>query len=160
MPDVLRKVHFMTRSPEETAAMARRLAPCLHEGDVILLTGEVGAGKTHFARSLIAASLVSPEDIPSPTFTLVQTYAGQNGEIWHVDLYRLTDISEIEELGLLQAFTEAICLVEWPDRLGTLAPEHALSIAFDAGEEPEARAVTLDWCAPRWDRAIEGWRHD
>lgn len=160
MADLLRKAHVMTRSPEDTAAMARHLAPCLRAGDVILLIGEVGAGKTHFARSLIAASLVSPEDIPSPTFTLVQTYAGQNGEIWHVDLYRLTDISEIEELGLLHAFTEAICLVEWPDRLGTLAPEYALSITFDPGEEPEAREITLDWCAPRWDGAVDGLHHD
>lgn len=154
-----RTLHVQTRSPEETAAVARRLAPQLYTGDVILLEGEVGAGKTHFARSLISASLTEPEDIPSPTFTLVQTYPCQKGEIWHADLYRLTDIAEIEELGLLQAFSEAICLVEWPDRLGDLAPEAALCIAFAPDVAAGTRFLTLTWRAPDWDARLEDLRH-
>jgi len=153
-----RSLSLMSRSPGHTAALAATLAPALAPGDVILLAGEVGAGKTHFARSLIAASLERPEDIPSPTFTLVQSYPGRQGEIWHADLYRLSGLSEIEELGLPQAFSEAICLVEWPDRLGPLAPDDALTLALAPGDDPDRRALSLDWRAPRWDRLVTGLR--
>ena len=108
--------------PDDTARRAQQLARRLSPGDVILLSGDVGAGKTHFARALITELLDYPEDIPSPTFTLVQTYEGASGAIWHADLYRLTSTHEIEELGLVEAFHDAICLVEWPDRLGSPPP--------------------------------------
>jgi tRNA threonylcarbamoyladenosine biosynthesis protein TsaE len=121
-------------SPEATETLARRLAPCLGAGDVLLLEGEIGAGKTHFARALIRALLerarAPEEDIPSPTFTLVQTYVAGALEIWHADLYRLSDPQEIEELGLIAAFDMSLCIVEWPDRLGPLAPPDALRIAL------------------------------
>lgn len=92
-------------------------------GDVVLLEGAVGAGKTHLARALIHAVLLQDEDVPSPTFTLVQTYDTRNGTLWHSDLYRLSSTFEIEELGLIDAFADAICLIEWPDRLGELTPK-------------------------------------
>lgn len=121
-------------TPDETDAVAAALAPLLGPGDVILLQGEIGAGKTHFARALIRnllARVGAPaEDIPSPTFTLVQTYVAQNDEIWHADLYRLGDPQEVEELGLLAAFDTAICIVEWPDRLGPLRPAAALELSL------------------------------
>ena len=99
--------------PETTADLARMLAPNLTAGDTILLRGDVGAGKTHFARALIQSLLAMPEDVPSPTFTLVQTYETADGtEIWHSDLYRLTHPEEVDELGLTDAFETAICLVE------------------------------------------------
>src|SRR5690606_21268904 len=105
--------------------------------DVFLLEGPIGAGKTHFARSLIRA-LQGPgsvEDIPSPTFTLVQTYDSAAGEIWHADLYRLTSVGEAFELGLDEAFETAICLIEWPDRLGQAAPANALTLRFEPGPD-------------------------
>lgn len=144
------------RSPDETARLAQRLAPALGPGDLLLLEGPIGAGKTHFARSLIHARLAAagapPEDVPSPTFTLVQTYEAGPVEIWHADLYRLTHPDEVEELGLAQAFDEAICLVEWPDRLGGSGPASALTLSFEAGAEPDTRHLTLasegaDWAA-------------
>jgi tRNA threonylcarbamoyl adenosine modification protein YjeE len=134
-------------TPDATAALAAGLAPALSAGDVLLLAGEIGAGKTHFARALIRARLAAagapPEDIPSPTFTLVQTYAAGPVEIWHADLYRLTDPQEVEELGLLSAFDTALCLVEWPDRLGSLAPRGALYLAFGAvpGGDADSRRM-------------------
>lgn len=138
-------------SPDATADLARRLAADLSAGDVLLLEGGIGAGKTHFARALIQSLLVVPEDVPSPTFTLVQTYETRSGPLWHADLYRLTSAGEIEELGLADAFEEAICLVEWPDRLGEVRPGGALQLAFAIPEAEDARSVTLSWTADRWD---------
>ena len=118
---------------EATARLAKRLAPMLGPGDVLLLDGDIGAGKTTFARALIRALLANPvEDVPSPTFTLVQTYVAPAAEVWHCDLYRLTDPQEVLELGLDEAFETAICLVEWPDRLGADAPRDALHCSFAA----------------------------
>ena len=124
-------------SPDQTSRFASNLSEDLRAGDVILLEGGIGAGKTHFARSLIQTRLQKSgviEDIPSPTFTLVQTYEDAFCELWHADLYRLTHPDEVEELGLLQAFEEAICLIEWPDRLGNDVPADALHLTFAATE--------------------------
>ncbi len=131
--------------PDATATetLGKALAPLLRAGDVLLLTGPIGAGKTHFARALIQSLLAVPEDIPSPTFTLVQVYEAQACEIWHADLYRLNSVSEVDELGLIDAFESAICLVEWPDRLGAEAPARALDLQFYAQNEGCARAVEL-----------------
>ena len=106
----------------------------------MLLDGPIGSGKTHLARSLIRARLGRAEDIPSPTFTLVQSYDAAGTQIWHADLYRLTHPDEVLELGLDEAFGTAICLVEWPDRLGSHLPAHALRLSFEA--EGEGRRVT------------------
>jgi len=145
---------FIFRAPEDTAAFARALAPRLRAGDVLLLEGQIGSGKTHFARALIQARLLADgaplEDVPSPTFTLVQTYDTGRIEIWHADLYRLTHPDEVEELGLVDAFTEAVCLVEWPDRLGDLAPEGALVLSFAPGDDADTRVVTARSEAPDW----------
>lgn len=143
---------------DETARRAQQLARRLTPGDVLLLSGDVGAGKTHFARALISELLEFPEDIPSPTFTLVQTYDGQGGAIWHADLYRLTSTHEIEELGLVDAFLDAICLVEWPDRLGPLAPAGALDINLTPGPEEDSRALTAKWNGADWDDKLTEWR--
>jgi tRNA threonylcarbamoyladenosine biosynthesis protein TsaE len=140
-------------SPEDTAARARTLSAVLRPGDTVLLSGGIGAGKTHFARSLIQAILVRPEDVPSPTFTLVQEYDTTAGPLWHADLYRLSGPDDIEELGLLEAFDTAICLVEWPDRLGPLAPADALGLTLSAGGADDAREMRIEWSAPRWDAA-------
>lgn len=142
---------------EQTSLYAARLARHLGSGDVILLSGDVGAGKTHFARSLIQSLLAEPEDIPSPTFTLVQTYETAAAEIWHADLYRLTSIQEVEELGLIDAFATAICLVEWPDRLGALTPPSALSLGFKPEQSPDARSVIATWQDPRWTETVTAW---
>lgn len=109
---------FTLSDAEATADFARRLGQELQPGDTVLLSGPIGAGKTHFCRSLIQSRLMAAEDVPSPTFTLVQTYDSEAGEIWHADLYRLSDPAEVVELGLTDAFKSCICLVEWPDRLG------------------------------------------
>lgn len=126
---------------EDTCRLARLLAPVLRAGDAVLLEGPIGAGKTLFCRALIRARLGRKEDVPSPTFTLVQTY-DSDPDIWHADLYRLTHPDEARELGLEEAFATAITLIEWPDRLGNQAPAGAIRIRFiSAGE---GRRVEID----------------
>ncbi|MEO1363418.1 MAG: tRNA (adenosine(37)-N6)-threonylcarbamoyltransferase complex ATPase subunit type 1 TsaE [Pseudomonadota bacterium] len=137
---------------DATAALGREIAPHLRPGDTLLLNGPVGAGKTHFARALIQSILHTPEDVPSPTFTLVQVYDTTRGPLWHADLYRLTESAEVEELGLSEAFETAICIVEWPDRLGE-APKAALTLDFaDAGD---GRVVRLAWQAGDWAERLQ-----
>lgn len=143
-------------SPEETAKLAAQIAGALRPGDCLLLDGVIGAGKTHFARHLIQSLMEEPEDVPSPTFTLVQTYSVPAGELWHTDLYRLSSLDELEELGLTEAFETAICLVEWPDRLQELTPPHALrlSLALDP-EHEDCRHLTLRWSDAKWQPLME-----
>lgn len=148
-----------------TRRLAREIAPHLAAGDTLGLIGGLGAGKSLFARALIAARLDAlgrAEDIPSPSYTLVQTYDLDGVELWHADLYRLGAAGEIAELGLEEAFAAAITVVEWADRLGPALPERALTLAFDfASEDANARRVTLSARGSRWDwlaaalRAVE-----
>ena len=151
-------LHATFSSPEDTARFAAALAPGLRAGDVLLLEGQIGGGKTHFARALIQARLAADgapvEDVPSPTFTLVQTYDGRGGEIWHADLYRLTSPDEVIELGLEEAFETAICLVEWPDRLGDLAPPDALTLQFSPDGETGRRIEVIG--PEKWDLILPG----
>lgn len=128
-------------------------------GCTFLLSGGLGAGKSTFARAFVRALIGADEEVPSPTFTLVQQYGpidrgGADIEIWHADLYRLGDPDEVLELGLDEAFGTAICLVEWPDRLGHFAPDDAIELIFDfaadKGAAPDMRDITA--------RVPEKWR--
>lgn len=144
--------------PEDTAALACALAPLLGAGDTLALEGPIGAGKTHFARALILARLArhgASEDVPSPTFTLVQTYRAGDLEIWHADLYRLSHPEEAEELGLTEAFETALCLVEWPERLGADLPPETLHLRLEPGAAAEARRAILSG-AGGWAARLSG----
>jgi tRNA threonylcarbamoyladenosine biosynthesis protein TsaE len=150
--------------PDEaaTACLALALAGILGAGDTVLLEGPIGAGKTFLTRALIHALLARagapPEDVPSPTFTLVQTYRAGKVEVWHADLYRLSHPAEAEELGLTDAFDTALVLVEWPDRLGPLAPPGALTLALSPGPGETGRHARLtggDGWAQRLARLAE-----
>jgi tRNA threonylcarbamoyladenosine biosynthesis protein TsaE len=129
--------------PDEdaTADLGRTLAGLLRAGDTVLLSGPIGAGKTHLARALIRTA-TGEQDIPSPTFTLVQTYHSPLGDLWHADLYRLTHPDQVQELGLTDAMGSAIVLVEWPDRLGPLAPPDALHIALHPAGDGRNAAIS------------------
>ncbi len=151
----------MTRTIElstlaETEALARGMAPHLRAGDAVGLSGPLGAGKTAFARALIGARLAAlgrAEEVPSPSYTLVQTYDLDDVELWHADLYRLSDASELAELGLEDAFATAITFVEWPERLGRLRPARRLDldIAFRPERGAEARTLRLAPSGGGWD---------
>ena len=149
---------FQSNSPEQTQALAQEIAPLLVPGDTILFEGEIGAGKSLFCRALIHARLAlldRYEDVPSPTYTIVQTYDVGDTEIWHSDLYRLTDVTEIIELGLEEAFEKAVCLVEWPDRLADLSPKSALSCQMEMNEVEGQRRVKFSWTDPRWEKLTQ-----
>ena len=139
---------------EVATALATEVSKHLREGDCLLLSGPVGAGKTHFARGIIQAMLArdgETEDVPSPTFTLVQTYETSVGEVWHTDLYRLTHVYELIELGLEDAFDTAITLVEWPDRLGDMRPERHLELVFSTPDiETDERLLEITAVGPNW----------
>lgn len=138
------ETELLLTSPDATAQLAQTVSAALRPGDVLLLSGGIGAGKTHFARCLIQSLMDAPEDVPSPTFTLVQEYETPSGPIWHADLYRLTNPLEAIELGLEEAFVSSICLIEWPDRLGDLVPPGALTLDFDTLDDQEgARRLTI-----------------
>jgi tRNA threonylcarbamoyladenosine biosynthesis protein TsaE len=143
-------------SPQDTADLAIRIAAALRPGDCLLLEGPIGAGKTHFSRHLIQSLLSIAEDVPSPTFTLVQTYDVPSGELWHADLYRLSSLEEVEELGLIDAFDTSICLIEWPDRLAELTPAHALNLrlALDA-DHADTRHLTFSWSDKKWQLLMD-----
>jgi tRNA threonylcarbamoyladenosine biosynthesis protein TsaE len=119
-------------------ALATWLAPMLRVGDIVCLKGDLGSGKTTLVRFLLAALGVGDE-VPSPTFNLVLTYETPDFEVWHFDLFRLRSAQEIYELGIEQAFEEAVSLIEWPERLGPLLPGDRLDIEL-AGEGRDRKA--------------------
>ena len=136
---------------EQTDQLGVELASLARQGDCILLRGQIGAGKSALARAFIRARLGPTTEVPSPTFTLVQTYEDPAGaDIWHADLYRLSDPQEAVELGLTEAFETAICLIEWPELISDLAPESALHI--DLSVEAKTHTATLRYGTAWQDR--------
>jgi tRNA threonylcarbamoyladenosine biosynthesis protein TsaE len=133
-----------------THALAARLAALLRPGDAVLLEGPLGAGKSEFARAVLRAAAGDPGlEVPSPTFTLVQSYDLPVGAAHHFDLYRLDGPAGLVELGWEEA-REGIVLVEWPDRLGGLAPADALHVTLAQGKAEDARRATLSG----WDARL------
>lgn len=143
-----------------TAVLARRLATQARRGDVLALRGDLGAGKSSFARAFIGAlalpsGAAAGEEVPSPTFTLVQVYDRAPASVWHFDLYRLEDPEEAYELGIEEALAEGILLIEWPDRLGPLLPADRLEVALAFGATHDARVVDLRG-GPSWQDRLAG----
>ena len=132
---------------DATIGEGARIAALAQAGDVILLSGPLGAGKTTLARGFLAA-LGHRGEVPSPTFAIVQPYEELRPPVWHVDLYRIEDAAEIEQLGL-DAAADAVLLVEWPERAGAGAWPDALRLSLDM-DEAGARRLTAD-VPPAWE---------
>ncbi len=134
-----------------TAALAGKVAAISRAGDVVALWGDLGSGKTVFARAFINARTRTPEDVPSPTYTLVQTYdvpdpdSGNGGTvpIYHFDLFRVEDANEIEELGMDDAKAHGISLIEWPGRMGGLLAADRLDVSLTQGPDAGQRTAVL-----------------
>ncbi|NBX66422.1 MAG: tRNA (adenosine(37)-N6)-threonylcarbamoyltransferase complex ATPase subunit type 1 TsaE [Proteobacteria bacterium] len=135
---------FHVKNEAELAKVAADIAPCLARGTVLVLEGDLGAGKTAFARALIRhISGDTEREVPSPTFTLVQTYDIPDGEIWHFDLYRLKHPEEVYELGWEDALASGtILMIEWAERISPLLPRFCVRVVI----KPEAdgtRTITV-----------------
>ena len=139
----------ISRSLEATRGLAKDLAARLKPGDVVLLSGPLGSGKTCFAAGVAAALGCDEAQVSSPTFALVHEYPGRGLKVWHIDLYRLSSRREVEDLGLDEVFgAGGVCLVEWPEKLGDLAPTGAWRVELERTSETERR-VELKPPGPR-----------
>jgi tRNA threonylcarbamoyladenosine biosynthesis protein TsaE len=132
-------------SLDATNALGARLAAALRPGDAVLLRGPYGAGKTALARATLRALAGDPNlEVPSPSYTLVQTYDTLLGPVHHFDLWRLDGPAAVAELGWDEA-RDSIVLAEWPERLGDLRPADALEIALELDGETARRATLTGW---------------
>jgi tRNA threonylcarbamoyladenosine biosynthesis protein TsaE len=130
--------------PSDTEALAAALARELGPGDVVLLSGPLGAGKTCFTRGLGAGLGLGPEAVLSPTFQLVREARGGRLPLFHVDLYRLSGPAEAAGLGLEEYFDgEGVTVVEWPDRLGPLAPPGCWRVSLEPADDGSRRVRVL-----------------
>ncbi len=120
----------------EMADLAREIAASKHVGDVIALSGTLGAGKSFFARNFINALQENPSEVLSPTFNLVYVYDTKKGEVFHFDLYRLKSAEELENIGFFDALKSGICLIEWPEIAQKFLPSNCTEIEIKIiGEE-------------------------
>lgn len=137
---------FIASSEEETKDFARKLARRVNSPALICLHGDLGAGKSVFARAFIR-ELLGDEcaEVPSPTFTLLQSYDSPKGPLWHFDLYRIADPSEIYELGWEEAMASGIAVLEWPSKAGNLLPEERINVTIaPLSGEQNARRITIE----------------
>jgi tRNA threonylcarbamoyladenosine biosynthesis protein TsaE len=136
-------VEQTTHTEEETSSLGRKLAATLQAGDVVLLYGDLGAGKTAFTKGLAEGLGVSRDEVSSPTFTLIQEYRGGRLPLFHVDLYRLNDPREIEDLGLDEIAADGVIAIEWAEKLPPRlmpASHSAVKIAHGAND---ARTIEI-----------------
>jgi tRNA threonylcarbamoyladenosine biosynthesis protein TsaE len=135
---------FKTANEEETIALAARFAKRLTPGSVIALQGELGAGKTRFAKGIARGLGIDEHLIDSPTFTLLQEYRTRDGsELFHFDFYRIESVEEALEIGVEEYFYgEGISLVEWPDRVTELLPDDTIHVFIEVSGRKE-RTISL-----------------
>lgn len=138
-------INLFLSGEQATARVAAQLGQSLKAGDFVALYGDLGAGKTAFARALIQSLNPAESEVPSPTFTLVQTYDSPHGPISHFDLYRLGSPEDVLELGF-EEMSKGILLVEWPERLGRLLPQKRFEVWLSYGTSEVERTLRL--CCP------------
>ncbi len=137
-------IEINTAGRAQTDRLGRLLAELVCPGRVFCLQGPLGAGKSALARAIITASCDGADEIPSPTFTLVQPYQTRMGaELWHMDLYRLESVDDALALGIEDAFYHACCLIEWPERIVALLPDDVIRIEIAFGPQQDSRHFSL-----------------
>ena len=146
---------------QKTVAISEALADLVRSGDTILLFGEIGSGKTFISRKMIQRMMQKQceelEDVPSPTFTIVQIYDKIVPQVWHLDLYRISNSEEIVDLDLESALETNVLLIEWPQNMGSYIPERNLSITLEETVGSyEVRNITLEFNGYGWEHIING----
>ena len=143
----------VSTGPDDTARIAGAVARHLDKGDVLLLNGDLAAGKTTFVKA-VAAALRSPDVVTSPTFTLAQFYATGGTPVLHMDTYRLDGVDEYRDLGMNEYHEESVSLIEWGDKVATEFPDH-LDVRFEVVEgtadtDADRRSITFSSTSGRW----------
>lgn len=131
---------YFSSSESDTIALGKKLAHIAKRGDTFALFGTLGMGKSVLARAFIQ-ELSGATEVPSPTFTLLQSYEGPDFEIYHFDLYRLKSPEEIFEIGMEDALYDGACLIEWPERMGVYLPRNMFRVEFQP--EGEGRKISI-----------------
>lgn len=126
---------FLLNDEGETKKLAQNFASKINKKDVIIFNGDLGAGKSFFCREIIKSLCGEKVNVVSPTFNILQTYEAQGYEIYHYDLYRLDDMSEIYELGIEDAFMDNITLIEWPNIITPILPKNTISVNIQILDE-------------------------
>ena len=150
--DLFSKINL--NSECQTVSFAEILSDIAQQGDIFALNGDLGAGKSVFARAFITARNGAPIEVPSPTFTLVQVYELASGIVHHFDLYRLDTSEDALELGLDEAFDMGISLIEWPVRAGNFLPLNHLEILLEYGQKDSERTAKI-YGGPLWKQRLE-----
>ena len=135
-------MEILSQSEKDTISFARKFAKTLRGNEIIALWGTLGMGKTVFAKAVIQELTGCKEDVPSPTFTLLQTYETPKGEVYHFDFYRIKNPEEAYEIGIEDAFEGGISLIEWPEKIGGLLPKRALNVRFEM--QDKGRKITIE----------------
>jgi len=139
----------------ETETLAMSLAKLFDNGEQLAIKGDLGTGKTVIARAFIQALCGQDTEVPSPTFTLLQTYETKNKkEIFHFDLYRIENSEEAIELNIEDAFADGISLIEWPERLGSLLPPDHLELTLSYGRVESQRRATIT-ASDNWHKRLK-----
>lgn len=124
-------MEWIVKTENETKQVAKIIAPLLQSGDVVALQGTLGVGKTTFTRALVQYLTHEKTDVPSPTFTLLQTYETPDFTLYHFDFYRLKSPQEAYEVGIEDAFEQGVSVIEWPEKIGRLMPKRHKTISFE-----------------------------
>ena len=150
-----KRIVFQRVNVEQALILAGLFANVLRSGETLLLWGDIGSGKTFFARGLIQKMMrdqgILLEEVPSPTFTIVQAYDSLLPPVWHLDLFRMANSEEIFELGLEEALETCICLIEWPNQMGSNVPKRNISIKFDVEKDYDYRKISIEFNGSDWE---------
>ena len=141
---------IMCKNEQETKGFAKNFASKLNKGDVIVLTGDLGAGKTKFVEGVLAYFGLQ-EEISSPTFTIVNEYHNEKIDIYHFDLYRLGDIYEFENIGGEEYFNKGLCIFEWGELIEDILPNDYIKITIDNGNSDEERKLIIETFGAKYE---------